>query len=133
MYNKKYKSQCYYNLHRKCFSVRRGGIVQSYARVIELKNASFNIAKAGQKLARDTKRKNVHATVSGYLTFSRQSVPSDTDHITFGWGYSRATYNPYRDDTFVDLFTGAPVHKADQVVLIARGEESPKIYYRSHW
>ena len=108
-------------------------MVQSYARVIELKNASFNIAKAGQKLARDTKRKNVHATVSGYLTFSRQSVPSDTDHITFGWGYSRATYNPYRDDTFVDLFTGAPVHKADQVVLIARGEESPKIYYRSHW
>jgi len=130
----KYKSQCYYNLHRKCFSVRRRGIVQAHARVVELHNASFNIAKAGQQLVRDTKRKNVHATISGYIRFSRHDVPSGVDHIMLkGWGFARARYNPYKDDTFVDLFTGEPVHKADRVVLIAKPEEAPKIYYCSHW
>ena len=85
----------YWNLHRKCWSVRQSGKVKGHATLIFLKDCRFLVGKAGQARVRAEKKKNVHAGVSGYLAmnaeFHKQQVDRDC------W----VMYNPYKHDTFI--------------------------------
>ena len=83
----------YWNLHRKCWSVRQGGKVKGHATKLALKDCRFLVGKAGQARVRREGKKNVHAGVSGYLKFD---IP---------WWVGNTTcfvmYNPYKHDTFI--------------------------------
>ncbi len=102
--------EVYYNLHKKCLSVRRKGIVIDHVRSILLKNAKFVVQPAGRKRVLKEKRKNVHAFVRG----ERVAVAS------FDGRSERITYNPYKYKSFVSIETGKPVFKKDIVSIDGR-------------
>ena len=80
---------------------------------------------AGQAKVRAEGRKNVHATLSGNLMTNLDSLPHG-DNAEF------ATYNPYKNDTFVDKYTGEPVLRARFAQLIVYGDNNrPLIAYWS--
>ena len=104
------KVQVYYNLHKKCLSVRKRGLVVDHVRSILLKDAKFVVQPAGRKKVIKEKRKNVHAYVSG----ERVAVAS------FDGKSERITYNPYKNKSFVSVETGKPVYSKDIVSIDGR-------------
>jgi len=134
------RSQVYFNLHKRCFSVQQGGKVYAHADGVLLENVRFNVSKAGQRKVRETGRKNVHARVTGY--------PGDYDSVIMGdelisyirdnteflktacAGWHTATYNPYKNDTFVDSVTGEALHDAGKVLMFTREGAGPVILYK---
>jgi hypothetical protein len=130
------RSQVYFNLHKRCFSVQQKGKVIGHADGIMLENVRFNIAKAGQRKVRETGRKNVHARVSGFMVPNR--APIDGTHYTMTFnvldllvdGFRRAKYNPYKNDTFIDADSGEPLYDAGTVIMFTREGCSPAILYK---
>ena len=102
--------EVYYNLHKKCLSVRKRGLVVDHVNSILLKNARFVVQPAGRKRVLKEKRKNVHAFVRG----ERVAVAS------FDGKSERITYNPYKYKSFVSIETGKPVFKKDIVSIDGR-------------
>jgi len=109
----------YYNLRKKCFSVKalegtnKGRVVKHASSVI-LTNVTFKVSEAGRQRVLRDKQKNVHAGAQGTLC--------STD-IPFAWVTSRprsATYNPYSNKTFVDVDSRQPVVSSDMVELTNR-------------
>ncbi len=111
--------QCYYNLHKKVFSIRdkKTRKVIGHTNHIALENCTFHVSQAGRERVLREKRKNVHAYIEGdiveydaflppYWMVAQESVP--------------VTYNPYRVETFCQAFeTGQPL--SDKPVRSARG------------
>ena len=100
----------YYNLHKKCLSVRQRGKVIDHTSMSSVKYAPFHVQRAGRKSVLNEKRKNVHAYVSG----ERVAVAS------YDSSSERITYNPYKNKTFVSVETGLPVHKKDIVTITGK-------------
>jgi hypothetical protein len=115
------RSNVYYNLHKKVFSVRESGRVVDHAHYVMLSDVSFNVGLAGQRKVRIEKKKNVHATVSG-IRDDMFIWPDLTEA-------RRATYNPYKNDTFVDAETGDPVLNCDLAFLHKPVGHPPVIFY----
>lgn len=93
----------YFNLHRKCFSIKAlegasKGLVIKHAYFVALNNVTFKVSESGRQRVLKEKRKNVHAGVVGTLVDSLDSVGSE-----------RVTYNPYKGNTFVLCGTGDPI------------------------
>ena len=104
--------QVYYNLHKKCLSVRHKGKVIEHAQEVTLTDARFHVQQAGRERVLKEKRKNVHAYVSGKLkeTFWFTQAPKYT------WtAKQRVTYNPYKYKNFVNKKTLEPVTSAEVV------------------
>lgn len=101
------KVKCYFNLHKKVFSVQHNGIVIAHKGSLVLRNATFKVSEAGRQRVLKEKRKNVHAYVIGELEeyFAPEGETQDV------------TYNPYLYQTFVDKKTLTAVTKADIVWL----------------
>ena len=111
--------QVYYNLHKKCLSIRYKGKVIEHAREVTLTDARFHVQPAGRERVLREKRKNVHAYVSGKLkgSFWHTQAPH------YIWtAKQRVTYNPYKNKTFVDKLTNETitssgvVHIADKII-----------------
>ena len=103
--------EVYYNLHKKCFSVRalegeNKGRVINHTRALTLEDAKFVVREGGRKKVLEEKRKNVHAFVRGKLV----KCVTIKDRRT-------ATYNPYRYSTFVDKETEEPVYESKAVSM----------------
>jgi hypothetical protein len=104
--------QVYYNLHKKCLSVRHKGKVIEHAQEVTLTDARFHVQQAGRERVLKEKRKNVHAYISGKLkeTFWFTQAPKYT------WtAKQRVTYNPYKYKNFVNKETLEPVASAEVV------------------
>jgi len=91
------KVYVYFNLHKKCFSVKAlegncKGLVVAHTDTVSLKDVNFKVSEAGRQRVLKEKRKNVHAGVVGYLE-------GFTDNSTTE--YKLAYYNPYKTSTFV--------------------------------
>jgi hypothetical protein len=103
----------YFNLHRKCWSVKalegptKGRVVQ-HADTLMLTDCVFKVSEAGRQRVLRERRKNVHAGVVGTLTPALDRFIRDVKMVT---------YNPYRAGTFVNKVTGEPIHSADVVLL----------------
>ena len=124
------RSQVYFNLHKRCFSVQQSGKVYAHADGVLLENVRFNVSKAGQRKVRETGRKNVHARVTGYppegencvvlsprlVEWCRESMESLRDR-----DWKTAQYNPYTNDTFICWETGEPVHDARKALMFMMG------------
>ena len=91
----------YYNLHRKCLSMRVKGVVVDHPHAVVLKNVKFRVQPAGRAKVLKEKRKNVHAFVCGQLV--------ETYGPTIPWGGGKkifstdfqVVYNPYKYKTFI--------------------------------
>ncbi len=101
------------NLHKPPYwSIKRGksgGKVIGYDTDIWLTDVIFKVQKGGRERVRKEMKKNVHAGVVGKI----KSTGGNYD--TNGW--TLVTYNPYKNDTFVEYKTGEPVYEAKEAIL----------------
>lgn len=106
---------CYYNLHRKCFSVKAlegpmKGRVIKHADEVVLTNVTFKVSEAGRERVLREQRKNVHAYVIGeYADVHNIKLKAASWHFV--------SYNPYKGTFFRCLTDGEVVHHADVAVL----------------
>lgn len=94
------KVDVYYNIRKKCLSVRSRE-KENYGKVIKhepnvlIRNASFIVQPAGLAKAKKTGVKNVHALVRGTLV-----EPNNNTNVE----WARVRYNPFKWDTFVTKY-----------------------------
>ena len=115
--------QVYYNIRRGDYSVRQSCRVIDHVDTIVLRDVRFNVAPAGRDKVRATGVKNVHATVTGYISADKGL----TSYIDYDCDY--VAYNPFKYDTFVkitsngyDGFYADPVQSARTVALLPNRE-----------
>lgn len=104
----------YYNLHKKCFSIRsmKTGLVVAHADKVYMSECTFKVSEAGRQRVLKEKKKNVHAGIIGKWLECAIGT-SET-----------ATYNPFKYDSFVEVRSGKKVEKANWVRL-----EGKQIHY----
>jgi hypothetical protein len=104
--------QIYYNLHRKCYSVRQGGKVVAHVSSMTLTDARFLVSEAGRQKVIASGVKGVHAVVTGF--------PSDVEDLP--GRADRVSYNPFKGPTFVRVESGTPILRA-RVVRMSLGSK----------
>lgn len=106
------KVYVYYNLHKKCWSVRdiKTKRVVCHKHILWLKDAKFVVSQAGRNRVLKEKRKNVHAGVKG--DFLRKKPDLELSN--------KIRYNPYLYGYFFNKFH-KPVYEAG-FVYMAHGE-----------
>jgi len=105
----------YFNLHKRCFSIKAlegadKGRVVAHSNALLLHNVTFKVSEAGRQRVIREKRKNVHAGVVGEWNCVEQLA-------VVGEGKA-VTYNPYVYDSFVYRETKQPVKQAQTVAMI---------------
>lgn len=103
----------YFNLHRKCWSVKalegdRKGLVIMHCLELFLKDVTFKVSEAGRQRVIREQRKNVHAGVVGTICDPILRVTWD-----------RVSYNPYKAGHFVNS-EGNPVYNAEYASMADR-------------
>jgi hypothetical protein len=88
----------YFNLHKKCFSVKdvKTGLVVAHTDRIDLYDCNFKVSEAGRQRVLREQKKNVHAGVVGH--YFEEPIQSKLS-------FKEATYNPYKYDSFVNKHT----------------------------
>ena len=107
MIDKNKRVYVYFNLHKKCFSVRQSNKVVKHVNRICLKDVRYLVGDAGRKRVLETGTKNVHAGVSGYYV----------DHVPVPWISFDVTYNPYKYETFVSKDDREMIDHSDYAYL----------------
>ena len=102
------KVEVYFNLHKKCWSIRQAGVPVVHADFIEIKDPQFVVQQGGNARVRREKKENVHAFVRGYLTERVGIFPKNQKLVT---------YNPYKHTSFVERGSGKPICSAQYAVL----------------
>lgn len=109
----------YFNLHRKCFSIKalegpnKGRVVAHSDRVLVF-DGTFKVSEAGRQRVLRERKKNVHAGVVG------EWVGSIDDNLTIDrivCNGTAITYNPYKYNTFVHLYGEHPINTGRLVAL----------------
>jgi hypothetical protein len=78
-------------------------------------NGSFEVNEKGRDRVRATGKKEVHAWVDGFLVWGSGNRagtllnPEDVDRWWHDTLYFKATYNPFKNDYFVDKETGEQI------------------------
>ncbi len=97
------KVSIYRNLHKKCYSIKQNNRVVAYADEIYLSEVELKVSQSGRLRVLKEKRKNVHATLHGYITNNSKILTQ------------KLYYNPYKTEYFIDLHTQQPIHNAKLV------------------
>jgi len=105
------KVDVYYNLHKKCLSVRHKGKVIRHCDSVIIEGAKFIVSQRGRERVLQEKRKNVHAYVRGEL-----KEGPDTKCRAWHLVGRRVFYDPYKYDSFV-LSDKTPVTGAERVEI----------------
>lgn len=122
----------YWNLHKKCWSVKYKGRVIAHLSWAFIVGPWFQVSEAGRQRVLAEGRKNVHAYVVSHhmpMNDGPWSAPADVGLVsllnrTKGQG-ARVTYNPYRGPQFTRRDAWGdhrPVDYADALVLTWRDE-----------
>ena len=131
------RCEVYYNLHKKCFSIRSlekedYGKVVMHANEVVMDDVKFVVREGGRKQVLREGRKNVHAFVRGTLVDACVKKGPITQHYAKVDNsykpFYRATYNPYKYDSFVNIFTEEPVRDAGRALLL--NQDRPVIMYQ---
>ena len=111
----------YFNLHRKCFSVKalegtdKGRVIAHVSdAVVHL--PTFKVSEAGRQRVLREKKKNVHAGVVGQW-YDDEYNASRTVELSVMLGRA-VTYNPYRFDSFVYKATETPINDKPRVAAL---------------
>lgn len=118
----------YFNLHRKCFSIKalegpNKGRVVAHSDKVLLSDGVFKVSEAGRQRVLRERKKNVHAGVVGQWDETGTDLIS-IDRVTING--TPITYNPYKYDTFVHLYGEHPI-KTGRLVALSVSENK-----RSH-
>jgi hypothetical protein len=81
----------YWNVPKKCWSVRQGGRVVGHAHYISLRDVTWRVQASGRERVRREGKKNVHAYASGRVT----------DLVVFDGSEMPVRYNPKKLETFM--------------------------------
>lgn len=97
----------YFNLHRKCFSIKAlegkdKGRVVAHRDDVLLFDATFKVSETGRQRVLRERKKNVHAGVVGYWDEVGSDYLTTINRITVNG--TPVTYNPYKYDSFVHLY-----------------------------
>ena len=122
--------EVYYNLHRKCLSVRdtSTGLVVKHTHALKLvagkqgyeRDIQFKVSAKGRKRVLEERRKNVHAYVVGRVMDLRKVKSLEERKARKPKTLRQVTYNPYKYESFVDVKTGEAVHYAKEVFIDGR-------------
>ena len=109
----------YFNLHRKCFSIKalegaNKGRVVAHSDKVLLSDGTFKVSEAGRQRVLRERKKNVHAGVVGQWLGSLDDELTIERITTIG---RPVTYNPYKYSTFVYLYGEHPVGRTRLVAL----------------
>ena len=109
----------YFNLHRKCFSIKalegkNKGRVVAHRDDVLLFDGTFKVSEAGRQRVLKEQRKNVHAGVVGHWDETGTDLITIDRVTTIG---RPVTYNPYKYSTFVYLYGEHPVGRTRLVAL----------------
>ena len=117
----------YFNLHRKCYSVKAlegadKGRVIAHCNSALVAGATFKVSEAGRQRVIREKRKNVHAGVVGdWLGAEGFRISYITQNG------SAITYNPYRYSSFVHRYGEHPIERA-RLVALTTHDKKPSIH-----
>ena len=108
------KLEVYRCLNRKgrWFSIRQGGLVRAHTTMIKLEQVEFKVNLQGKKRARESGIRNVHATITGWITNKELKDP-----------IGNVSYNPFSLEGF--LCNGQPIKESNYIEI---SEESIKAY-----
>ena len=95
----------YWNIHKKCWSIRHKGKVIKHADKVSLADCTFHVQPAGRARVLREKRKNVHAYICGTLV---DDNVDETHDLTMRGLHKRIVYNPYLYDSFMVQHPTAP-------------------------
>ena len=107
-------TEVYWNLHKRCFSVRERGRVVAHVDSITLRNALFVVQRAGYERTVREKVRSVHAWVKGEIALLPERTTCPTTLVT---------YNPFRADHFQVRETH---ERVDAAALVAFSIEDGK-------
>ena len=132
----------YFNLHRKCFSVKAlegefKGRVVAHASHVNLIHCTFKVSEAGRQRVLREKRKNVHAGVVGQLvklTFMGEKDKccyiENIYRCAYQYPHKRVKYNPYKLDSFYREEDNACIPVEDHfMVSLAKLEGQPPVIF----
>lgn len=102
----------YWNLHKKCWSVKHKGKVVKHLKSLVVNNAKLVVQPAGREKVLREKRKNVHAFVRGDL--------SSEEAIALG-SIERVRYNPYLFGHFFNSLN-EPIFEAPKIHMTEDGK-----------
>lgn len=102
----------YFNLHKRCFSVKalegdRKGRVVAHVNDAIIYEPTFKVSQAGRQRVLRERKKNVHAGVVGKW-FENEHNPARSVELLSLSGRA-ITYNPYKFSEFVYRTTETPV------------------------
>lgn len=118
------KVKVYFNLHKKCYSVKdmKTGLVVAHTSQVVLTGTQYKVSQKGRERVLREKRKNVHAYVIG--TFDGVMTGYKTEEDIASQYLREGYYNPYKTETFIDKATGSKLEKSSITVMGRNG-----IYY----
>lgn len=107
----------YYNLHKKCWSVKalegdRKGRVIAHVSRLKIQDATFKVSQAGRARVLAEKRKNVHAGVVGQWELYEQDYDTPISYNPYKFGYF------YRKDTLEAIYTASEVAFNERTVTM---------------
>lgn len=108
----------YYNLHRKCWSVKalegeNKGRVILHSHEVHLTNCTFRVSEAGRQRVLRERKKNVHAGIVGRLAKNNNTLKRGIE----------VTYNPYKHSTFVNR-QDKPILTAKMVSMCVKNNKT---------
>ena len=111
----------YFNLHKKCFSVKalegeNKGRVVAHVKYAVIYSPTFKVSEAGRQRVLRERKKNVHAGVVGQW-FDDEYSTTRTVELSAMLGRA-VTYNPYRFDSFVYKATETPINDQPRVAAL---------------
>lgn len=97
----------YWNLHKKCWSVRHKGRVLFHAHHLRLEDCLFKVSEKGRQRVLSEGKKYVHAGVQGKLsTFLIDARRGEA-----------IGYNPKRGGTFFAYEDGLPIYGSAKAIM----------------
>lgn len=118
--------EVYWNIRRKCWSVRMNRKVIGHFSQLFLQQCSFHVSERGRQRVLRERRKNVHAYVKGFA-LSWQAHEQVENRLSGGLGVpwdcpgELVSYNPYRGPDFTTA-EGFAVKSAQFVLFRTDGK-----------
>lgn len=116
------RSEVYFNLHKKCLSVRDTGGRVRHASAVVMTDITFAVQPAGRARVVREGKKNVHAFVRGTVK-SEYGLDTETGllaDLAGKNGYRRVTYDPYKYESFVYADSKDEVKTCNGVLILGR-------------
>lgn len=117
---------CYRALNRKIvwYSIKQGNLVVAHGYDFILKDVNFIVREGGNRRAKNSGERNVHAFAKGYIK-PAVNLPLDFQHY-------RISYNPFHNNSFIQ--NGTPITNAHSIYFSPEGvfNISTYLYKNSH-